>query len=116
MHHAETPSPALLGLVAGRFRALAEPARLGILHTLRGGACTVSELVSRTGMAQANVSKHLQVLRSAGFVARRREGLFSWYALADERALALCELMCDRLADDAEREQAVVQGRPAARP
>jgi DNA-binding transcriptional ArsR family regulator len=93
-----TPTAALLSRVAARFRALAEPARLAILHTLQGGECTVSELVARTGMAQATVSKHLQQLLAAGFVSRRREGLFAWYALADDRVLALCELMCDRLA------------------
>jgi DNA-binding transcriptional ArsR family regulator len=104
------PTPALLARVASRFRALAEPARLAILHTLTDGPCTVSELVERSGLAQATVSKHLQQLLAAGFVSRRREGLFAWYALADDRVLALCELMCDRLADELAEEQAVLRG------
>ena len=54
---------------------------------------TGSEL---TGMKQGNVSKHLGVLLNARFVARRREGNFARYALADKRLYQLCELMCMR--------------------
>jgi len=105
-----TPTPELLALVAGRFRALAEPARLSILHALEEGERTVTDLVDRTGLLQGNLSKHLQQLHGAGFVSRRRHGLFVYYALADERVLALCALMCDRLEDDLESARQVVSG------
>ena len=91
------PTPELLDLIATRFRVLAEPARLRILHALEGGELTVGALVERTGLAQGNLSKHLQQLYQAGFVDRRREGLFVHYALADERVFDLCEMMCGRM-------------------
>jgi len=87
-------------MVAGRFRALSEPARLAILHALESGALTVTELVKRTGLGQGNLSKHLQQLHADGFLTRTRKGLFVHYALADEEVLALCELMCGRLEND----------------
>lgn len=90
-------SPQLLELVAERFKALAEPARLQILDQLRDREMTVTELVEATGMGQANVSKHLALLLNLGFVARRKEGLFAHYTLADERVFRLCDLMCARL-------------------
>jgi DNA-binding transcriptional ArsR family regulator len=96
-----TLTPQLLGLIADRFKVLAEPARLAILERLRRGERTVSELVSETGLGQANVSKHLQMLRQFGFVERRREGSFVYYALADRRVERLCEIMCDRLEAEA---------------
>lgn len=89
--------PELLALVAERFKALAEPARLQILNALRGGEMTVGELVDTTELGQANVSKHLQLLYSLGFVSRRKEGLFVHYALADESVFQLCDIMCGRL-------------------
>ena len=95
-----TPTPELLGLVAGRFRALGEPARLGILHALEDGPLSVTSLVERTGLGQANLSKHLQQLHAAGFVSRSKRGMFVDYALADERVLQLCELMCGRLDEE----------------
>ena len=101
------PTPALLALVAARFRALAEPARLQALHALEHGERTVTELVTATGLAQGNLSRHLQQLHAAGFVARRRDGLFVYYALADAEVLALCELMCGRLEADAAAAQAM---------
>jgi len=103
-------TPELLERVAARFRALAEPARLAVLHALEDGERTVTELVELTGLAQGNLSKHLQQLYAAGFVTRRREGLFVQYALADDGVLQLCALMCDRLDEDVETARAVLAG------
>ena len=94
-------TPELMELIAQRFRALAEPTRLRILNTLRGGEMTVSELMEATDLGQANVSKHLQLLYAQGFVERRKEGLFIFYRLADEDIFLLCDLMCGRLAKEA---------------
>lgn len=104
-------TPALLAQVARRFRALAEPARLAILHALEDGELTVSELVEATGLAQGNLSKHLQQLHASGFVTRRRDGMYVYYALADEDVLALCELMCGRLEGEVAATRALLQRR-----
>lgn len=101
-------------MVAGRFRALSEPARLAILHALEDGERSVTELVEATGFAQGNLSKHLQQLHTGGFVSRRREGLFVLYALADDDVLALCELMCGRLEADLEGVRATLTSRRGA--
>ena len=92
-----TLTPQVLELIAERFKALAEPARLRILSRLREGELTVGELVDATELSQANVSKHLRTLHAAGFVARRREGVHVRYRLADDDVFALCDLMCGRL-------------------
>lgn len=81
-------------LVAQRFKVLAEPARLEVLNALRGGPLNVSELIEETGLNQANLSKHLQLLHASGFVTRRREGLFVIYQLADASVFQLCDIMC----------------------
>lgn len=100
-------SPELLKLLAARFRVLAEPARLQLLDVLREGEKSVTELMAATGLRQANVSKHLQLLYGAGFVVRRKEGLHVYYRIADEAIFQLCSIMCDRLRDEAQRWQAV---------
>jgi DNA-binding transcriptional ArsR family regulator len=83
--------------VADRFRALGEPARLRILNALRNGEAAVGELAETTGLTQANLSKHLQLLHTLGFVRRRKQGLFVYYALADQDIFRLCEIMCGRV-------------------
>jgi DNA-binding transcriptional ArsR family regulator len=90
-------TPDQLRLIAERFKALAEPSRLEILNALRGGERTVTEILEVTGFGQANVSKHLQLLYSAGFVERRKDGVSMYYKLADNEVIRLCELMCGRL-------------------
>jgi ArsR family transcriptional regulator len=90
-------TPGLLSMIAERFKALGEPARLRLLNALRDGEKSVTELVEETDLGQANVSKHLHVLYSSGLVVRRREGMFVRYAIADDRVYALCDIMCDQL-------------------
>ena len=93
---------AVLSRVAERFRLLGEPARLRILNALRENReLTVTQLVELTALGQANLSKHLQLLHAAAFVSRRREGLYVWYAIADQETIELCDLMCARLEREA---------------
>lgn len=108
---ARTLTPEMIDLVAERFRALAEPARLHIMQALRGGEQTVGDLVEATGLGTANVSKHLQLLHSAGFLTRRKEGLYVHYGLAGEDVFRLCDIMCGRLAAEAESRRRVLAGR-----
>jgi DNA-binding transcriptional ArsR family regulator len=101
----------MIELIAERFRALAEPARLHIMQALRSGEKTVGDLVEATGLGTANVSKHLQLLYAAGFVTRRKEGLYVYYGLAGEDVFRLCDIMCGRLAAEAQNRRQVLSGR-----
>lgn len=104
-------TPGMIQLVADRFRALAEPARLHLMQALRGGEQTVGTLVEVTGFATANVSKHLQLLHSAGFVTRRKDGLYVYYGLAGKDVFLLCDIMCGRLAAESDTRRKVLAGR-----
>lgn len=106
-----TLNPDLLRLIAERFKVLSEPARLEILNALREGEMSVSELVDATGLGQANLSKHLQLLLAHNFVARRKDGLFAYYSLADRDVFKLCDLMCGRLASEVAVRRKVVVSR-----
>lgn len=56
---------------ADAFAVLAEPTRRRILDELRGSDSSVGELVEALSVSQPAVSKHLKVLREAGFVSCR---------------------------------------------
>ena len=90
---------ALVELIAARFRALAEPTRIKLLDRLRDGEATVLELTALVGTTQQNVSKHLNLLQHAGVVARRKQGNFVYYRIADETVYALCQAVCGSLQD-----------------
>ena len=62
----------MLGAVTGdAFVVLAEPTRRRLLAELRGAERNVGELVGSLDLPQPTVSKHLKVLREAGFVSAR---------------------------------------------
>ncbi len=63
------------------FNAVAEPRRREILEVLGSGELSVGELVARLGLAQPQVSKHLQVLRQVDLVHCRTVGRQRLYRL-----------------------------------
>jgi DNA-binding transcriptional ArsR family regulator len=66
--------------------------------------------MEETGLGQANVSKHLQLLHGLGFVDRRKEGLYVHYSLASEDVFRLCDIVCGRLAVEADTRGRLLQG------
>jgi rhodanese-related sulfurtransferase len=74
-------------------KALASAHRLELLEVLAQGEHSVEALAGETGMPVANASQHLQVLRAAQLVDVRREGVYIYYRLADERVFTLWQTM-----------------------
>jgi rhodanese-related sulfurtransferase len=64
-------------------KALASPYRLELLDLLAQSERTVESLAAETGATIANISQHLQILRNAGLVTARKDGLFVHYRIAD---------------------------------
>lgn len=106
-----TLSREALGLVAARFRALAEPLRLEMLQRLEDGECTVSELARRVETTQPNASKHLNVLESAGLVRRERRGGNVICLLAGPWVFELCDSVCRSLGERMLAHAALLQDR-----
>ena len=102
-------------LVAARFRALGEPMRLKILERLFRAPASVGEILSEVGGTQANVSRHLAVLRAGGLVRRRRAGLKTVYSIGDPALERICAIVCDAVTRDAHDEAQAVAAEPAHR-
>ncbi|MBN2448113.1 MAG: winged helix-turn-helix transcriptional regulator [Phycisphaerae bacterium] len=62
-------------------KALAHPSRLIMLDALADGELCVCELTDLVGADQSTVSKHLAVLKHAGIVADRKDGVMTFYRL-----------------------------------
>ena len=61
-------------------KALAHPVRIRLFEALSDGEKTVGDLVQLTGEKDANTSRHLAVLRAAGLVTTRKDGLNVYYS------------------------------------
>lgn len=66
------------------FTIVAEPNRRAILGLLLSSEHSVGEIESKLRLAQPTVSKHLRVLRDAGFVESRIEAQRRLYRLRPE--------------------------------
>jgi DNA-binding transcriptional ArsR family regulator len=71
------------------YHLLSHPARLCILDELRRSEACVCHLQAMLGRPQAYVSQQLRVLREAGVVTTRKDGLLVYYQLADSRVARL---------------------------
>lgn len=78
-------------------KAMADPTRLKILHNLQHTERCVSDILETVGGSQANVSKHLSVLKRAGLVDCRRQGLNVYYRIIDSGVFSICRSICDSL-------------------
>ncbi|WP_162928753.1 MULTISPECIES: ArsR/SmtB family transcription factor [Yersinia] len=97
MNNYKTISMDLMRYAAGQacdvLRILANEDRLLLLCQLSQGEKAVGELEQALGIHQPTLSQQLGVLRSDGLVNTRREGKRIFYSIADNKILALLELL-----------------------
>ncbi|MFM7180847.1 MAG: ArsR/SmtB family transcription factor [Verrucomicrobiales bacterium] len=85
-------------------KALAHPARLEIVQALASGERSVSDLQTLVGGDLSTVSKHLTLMRKAGWIDCRKQGQQVLYRLACDclptflrcvEDIAKCRSACD---------------------
>src|SRR5919197_4961543 len=75
--------------MASAFEIIAEPTRRAILSLLASSERSVGEIEDQLHLPQPTVSKHLRVLREAGFVESRTEAQRRMYRLRPEPLMEL---------------------------
>lgn len=75
------------------YKILANSKRLEILNLLREQEMSVEQLIKILGIAKANVSQHLALLRHARLVTVRRNGLNNYYNIIDPRIVEPCRIL-----------------------
>ncbi len=63
------------------FKALSDESRLRILKMLQSKSLCVCEIQDILGLATSTVSKHLSILRDAGFLIEEKEGKWVNYMI-----------------------------------
>lgn len=87
------------GDAAERLKALGHPVRLAIVRALaERSCCCCADVCSRLPLAQSTVSQHLKVLKEAGLISFRRDGVRSSYVLNPAAFAALHSDLEDILA------------------
>lgn len=86
-------------------KGLAHPKRIQVIRALKSGELPVNGLAKETGIAQANLSQHLSILRGIGLLTSRREGTTIYYAISDGRIVEACDLVRDCISDRLKNSQ-----------
>ncbi len=74
-------------------KTLANPKRLEILNMLREKELNVGEIVKHMKGSKANISQHLAMMRAAGILEARREGVNIIYRIGNPKVIKACDLM-----------------------
>lgn len=90
-------------------KTIAHAKRLEILDTLRDGEMSVNELAETMGVASANVSQQLAILRNAGVLATRPSGTSVYYRIANPKILRAYDLMTEVMKEVAADRAKVVR-------
>lgn len=89
----EIQDPVKIAVLA---KALAHPARLGIIKILfEKQDCIGGDIVDRIGLAQSTVSEHLRILKAAGIVTGEIEPPRVCYALEPSAVEPLRDLLIE---------------------
>src|SRR5215472_4025464 len=84
-------------LVAGRFRALADPTRVAIVNRLaQADETCVCDLTAAFDLSQPTISHHLKVLRDSGLVESSRRGTWAYYRVVPDALGALAGALTPR--------------------
>lgn len=90
-------------------KALAHPTRLIMLEALEDQEICVCDLTDLVGADQSTVSKHLAVLKQAGLVEDRKEGVMAYYRVKVCCLQGFWECIETVLAQNLKAQQAMLQ-------
>jgi DNA-binding transcriptional ArsR family regulator len=89
-------------------KALGQPTRLQILDLLKNGERCVCEIFPAIDQEQANVSKHLTILKQAGILDSRKEGLRVIYWIKKKEILGLIQGVSLMLKNQAREQREIL--------
>ena len=85
-------------------KVFSNPTRLEILNLLRDEELSVTELIAKTKLNQANISQHLSIMKSKGIVISDRKGKNVYYRLTNPKIIKafdiIREILTERLKEN----------------
>ncbi len=103
-------SKTLYHLHAEVCKTLSHAKRLEILNLLGNKEMSAGEIVSKMKVAKANVSQHLAVMRKAGILDSRRDGVNIYSRISSLKVIQACNLMREVLMEHHSKEDKVLRG------
>src|SRR3989338_7710468 len=90
-------------------KVFSSPTRLEILNLLRGKESSVTELVEKTKLSQANISQHLSIMKSKGIVTSNRKGKNIHYRLTNPKIIEAFDIIKEVLTERLKKNGKIVE-------
>ena len=88
---AKIPDDETLQDKSEQFKAISDPTRLKILYLLGCGELCACEINAVLEKPQSTISHHLNILKTAGFIKGRKDGIWIHYKLANSEIIDLIQ-------------------------
>ena len=90
-------------------KVFSNPTRLEILNLLRDKEMSVTDLIKKTKLSQANISQHLSIMKNKGMVVSNRKGKNIYYKLANPKIIKAFDIIREVLADRLKKNGRIVK-------
>ena len=90
-------------------KVFSNPIRLEILHLLRYDELSVTELIEKSNLSQANISQHLAIMKARSVVVSRRDGKNVYYRLANPKIVRAFDIIRDSFIEKMKKEIAIAK-------
>ena len=92
-------------------KVFSNPTRLEILNLLRDEELSVSELIEKTKLSQANISQHLSIMKSKGIVTSDRKSKNMYYKLTNPKIIKAFDIIREVLAEKLKKDGKIIKKR-----
>ena len=92
-------------------KVFSHPKRLELINILRDKEISAGELGERLGLAPANLSQQLTMMRERHILVSRKEGNMVYYRIANLRFLEAFDLLREILFEQIRQDAALIQGK-----
>ena len=90
-------------------KVFSNPTRLEILNLLRDKEMSVTELIEKTKLSQANISQHLSIMKSKGVVTSDRKGKNIHYRLTNPKIIEAFDIIKEVLTERLKKNGKIVE-------
>lgn len=91
-------------------KVFSSPIRLEILNLLGENELSVSELIEKTNLSQANISQHLSIMKSKGIVVSKRDGKNVYYRLENPKIIKAFDIIREILTAKLREDGKIIKG------
>ena len=92
-------------------KVFSHPKRLELINVLREKEMKVGDLSEKLGLASANLSQHLAMMKERHILVSRKEGNVVYYRITNPRILEAFDLLRAIMFEQIRQDAALIQGK-----